>query len=116
MKYIYSAKVLVTSAISLTEPVHTIDGVTLKQYDYILLNGQNDTKENGVYMVNADNTLTRSSDFLLFGPHFENFEVKIIAGPYVNQYYSLRVPLGSDFNNVSQVWVLDESVHDEDSE
>jgi hypothetical protein len=113
--YIYSVKTILGSNFEdFNNSLISNDGVELKQYDYVLLNGQDDTKENGVYMVNEHQCLERSSDFILFGPHFEDFQVTVLEGEiFGGTKWDLHVPLGSDFSNVSQVWVKNEDPEEE---
>jgi hypothetical protein len=46
----------------------TIDGVTLKTHDRILIKNQNDAKENGIYIVNSVGAPTRSEDMTTNAP------------------------------------------------
>jgi hypothetical protein len=55
--------VAATGNIDITNPPATIDGYTLQVNDRILLVGQTDPKQNGIYVYNgASNPLTRASD------------------------------------------------------
>jgi hypothetical protein len=102
--YIYSVQAVLDSQFS-GGTLTTADGVELKAYDYVLFLNQGDAKSNGVFMVKPDFTVERSSDFLMFGPHFEDFRISVIGGEtYNGARYVLHVPLGSDFADLEQVY------------
>ncbi|MCP4743538.1 MAG: hypothetical protein GY871_15135, partial [Actinomycetales bacterium] len=58
-----AARVAALTNIDLVAPAPEIDGVTLAEGDRVLLAGQTNSAENGVYLSGADGTLTRAGDF-----------------------------------------------------
>ncbi len=58
-----AARVAALTNIDLVAPAPEIDGVTLAEGDRILLAGQTNSAENGVYLSGADGILTRAGDF-----------------------------------------------------
>jgi hypothetical protein len=58
-----AVKVATTANVNINSPGATIDGVTLSTGDRVLLMGQTDPKQNGIYVFNgASNPLTRAPD------------------------------------------------------
>jgi hypothetical protein len=103
--YIYSVQAVQDGPLN-TNQVTVVDGYTVKQFDYILLINQTNPKDNGVFMVQADQTLTRSSDFLMFGPFFQKFRITVINGDtYAGARFVLEVPMGSSFDDLEQDYV-----------
>ena len=58
-----AARVAALTNIDLVAPAPEIDGVTLAEGDRVLLAGQTNSAENGVYLSGADGILTRAGDF-----------------------------------------------------
>jgi hypothetical protein len=69
--------------------------------DYILLTGQTNPKENGVYLVRQDGRLEISPDFIRFGPYFDTFRVTCLSD---DTRWHLTVPVGSNFSDLEQEW------------
>lgn len=61
-----SVKVATTTPITLSG-AQTIDGVPVTTGDYVLVQGQNDSRTNGIYIVSSDTTWSRSGSYKTWG-------------------------------------------------
>ena len=82
-------KVAVSVGIILGNPVTVLDGINIYTGDRILLFGQLDGRENGIYVLNNLNRLDRTSDFTYNADVYSGLQVFINQGTYALKTFVL---------------------------
>lgn len=98
-------RIVVTSSISINAPGATLDGVNLSPGDRILLAGQNDARENGIYVWQGATTpLIRAPDADAIGEIVDGTLVAVAEGTNEGtQWIQTATPSGAP-GNWNQVW------------